>query len=203
MIDFIFQVDLSTVYIIHRRDFSSPIDKSGTTTLPLGGKFYYTAAEANAAARSYCLREASKFGTSDAVHGEKESLYRGACLVREQGREKFEVIVRRLRASGNGAGVMRGESRGSVMVGTGRAESRRSSWSENRRPGTAESVLVGSSGRRSGEMAGKRLSLGDKRPGTGNLMAVEEEEDLTERSVSAEEKRGSRFGRLLGTLRRK
>ncbi|KAJ4410969.1 hypothetical protein N0V82_009120 [Gnomoniopsis sp. IMI 355080] len=201
MIDFIFQVDLSTVYIIHRRDYASPIDKSGISTLPLGGRFYYTAAEANAAARSYCMREASKAGTSGAVHGEKESLYRGACMVREQGREKFEVIVRKLRASGNGGGAMRGESRGSVMVGTGRAESRRSSWSE-RGPGSAESVLLGS-GSRSGEMAGKRLSLGDKRPGTGNLMAVEEEQDSTETSESARERRGSRIGRLWGSLRRK
>lgn len=201
MIDFIFQVDLSTVYFIHRRDYSSAIDKSGTSTLPLGGKFYYTAAEANAAARSYCLREASKAGTSDAVHGEKESLYRGACIVKEQGREKFEVIVRRLRASGSGGGAMRGESQGSVMVGTGRAESRRNSWSE-RRPATADSAVVGSV-RKSGEMAGKRLSLGEKRPRTGNLMAVEEEEDLTETSESAGGKRGSRIGRLWGTLRRK
>lgn len=201
MIDFIFQVDLSTIYIIHRRDYSSSVDKTGISTLPLGGKFYYTAAEANAAARLYCVREASKAGTREAVHGDKESLYRGSCVVGEQGRERFEVIVRRLRASGNGEGAMRGESRGSVMVGTGRTENKRGSSSE-RRPGTAESMVVGA-GRGSSEVARKRLSLGEKRPGTGNLMAVEEEEVSTESTGSAGEKRGSRMGRLWGTLRRK
>lgn len=202
MIDFIFQVDLSTIYIVHRRDYSSPIDKIGISTLPLGGKFYYTAAEANDAARQYCMREATKAGTSEVVHGDKGSLYRGTCVVKEQGRERFDVIVRRLRASGSGAGAMRGESRGSVMVGTGRTENRRNSWSD-RRPGTAESSVVGA-GRGSGEIAtGKRRSFGERRPGSGNLMAVEEEGSSMERSRSAEEKRGSRIGRLWGTLRRK
>lgn len=202
MIDFIFQVDLSTIYIIHRRDYYSPIDKAGTSTLPLGGKFYYTAAEANAAARQYCLREATKAGTSQVVHGDKASLYRGVCHVREQGRDKFEVIVRRLTASGNGAGAMRGESRGSVMVGTGRTEDGRPSRSE-RRPRTAESVAVGTGRGSSEAAAGKRLSLGERRPEMGTLTEVEEESSSRESSVSATEKRQSRIGRFWGTLRKK
>lgn len=127
MIDFIFQVDLSTIYVVLRRDFTSPLDKTGTLTSPVGGVFYYTAASANEAARQYCLREAAKGGDaitsgsadgagvsvsghhrsgsgSGTVHGERDGLYRGGCVTREPGRERFEVRVRRLKAKGQGVG---------------------------------------------------------------------------------------------------
>lgn len=103
MIDFIFQVDFSTIYIILRRDFASPSDVHGVLTTPLGGGFYYSSADANEAARQHCLREAAKgftFLGEDAVHGMKKGLYRGACITRELERERFEVQVRRLRARG-------------------------------------------------------------------------------------------------------
>lgn len=47
MIDFIFQVDLSSVYVILRRDFATAHEKNGTLTAPLSAGFFYTAAEAN------------------------------------------------------------------------------------------------------------------------------------------------------------
>lgn len=125
MIDFIFQVDLSTIYVVLRRDFTSSLDKTGTLTSPVGSVFYYTAASANEAARQYCLREAAKgenAWTSDgadgagvsgsghyssgsgAVHGERDGLYRGGCVTREASRERFEVRVKKLKAKGQGVG---------------------------------------------------------------------------------------------------
>lgn len=227
MIDFIFQVDLSIIYIIHRRDFFSHTDKHGTSTLPLGSKFYYTAAEANSAAKEYCLREAAKgrIEESAVVHGEKDELYRGSAMSNttgfKGGRERFEVIVRRLEAGGNGA--VKGESRGSVLVGGMRGEERRrASWSES--IGGGGGGGHGRPGTRDGRMGGVRIdeetvtpmptltarsrlsSVGDRRPGTGILRAVEEEEDSsgTEEFGRPEKKRRrSLLGRCWGTLRRK
>lgn len=213
MIDFIFQVDLSIIYIIHRRDFSSPHDKSGTSTLPLSGKFYYTAAEANSAARLYCQREADGIHASaDQVrHGEKDALYRGGARDGSGGRDRFEVIVRRLQAGGSGA--VRGESRGSVMVGMRAEDRRHASWSDSSggsggsRPRTGEGV-----GRGVHEVAASarnRLSfVGERRSGgTGGLKAVEEEEVSSGTDGSGGSPGGKRRRslvlRLWGTLRRR
>lgn len=217
MIDFIFQVDLSIIYIIHRRDFASPHDKSGTSTLPLGGKFYYTAAEANSAARLYCQREAEGIPADQVRHGERDALYRGGARDGSGGggRDRFEVIVRRLQAGGSGG--VRGESRGSVMVGMRAEDSRRrASWSESSggsggtgsRPRTREGAGRGVH-EVAASVARNRLSfVGERRSGgAGGLRAVEEEEDSsgTEGSGGSPggKRRKSLVLRLWGTLRRK
>lgn len=103
MNDFIFNVDLSTVYIILRRDFASADDETGVTSSPLGAGFYYSAEAASQAARQYCLREAAKrldFMSESAVHGQKDGMYWGGCITREPERDRFEVRVRRLKARG-------------------------------------------------------------------------------------------------------
>lgn len=229
MIDFIFQVDLSTIYIIVRRDFASPHDRTGTLTSPLGAGFYYSAAEANEAARQHCLREgASGFGNGGwglaalPFHGEKDGLYRGGCVTREEGvRERFEVRVRRLKAKGSGWGAPPGGRVGSSGGdGVSRAGSR-GSWHGD---GTGERAMMG----------GARRSLDVRRPRTsaGPLMAVEEEEHqkaeeeegeddiggemgegekenecprsgTVSRSSSALKRRGSRIGRLWGSIKRR
>ncbi|CAN8106195.1 unnamed protein product [Discula destructiva] len=202
MIDFIFQVDLSIIYIIHRRDFASG-DRYGSSTLPLGGRFYYTAAEANSAARQHCLREANKSlcGEAAVVHGEKDALYRGACVVKESGRDRFEVIVRQLKAAGS---AVRGESRGSVIVGT--AASARAGEERRRRFSWSESGSSGGSGSNDIERPAMRERRGVA--GTGLLRAVEEEEgddesSGMERCCSPTEKRRSLVGRVWETLKRK
>lgn len=103
MIDFIFNVDLSTVYIILRRDFASAEDEKGITSMPLGAGFYYSAEEASQAARQYCLREAAKaldYMSESACHGQKDGMYWGGCITREPERDRFEVRVRKLKARG-------------------------------------------------------------------------------------------------------
>lgn len=101
--DFIFNVDLSTVYIILRRDFASAEDETGVTSMPLGSGFYYSAEAASHAARQYCLREAAKaleYMSESACHGQKDGMYWGGCITREAERDRFEVRVRRLKARG-------------------------------------------------------------------------------------------------------
>lgn len=179
MIDFIFQVDLSTIYIILRRDFSSPIDKTGTLTSPVGQGFYYTAGSANEAARQYCQREACKalevLGGQGAVHGERDGLYRGGCVVGEPGRERFEVRVKRLKAKGAGVGGR--------MVGI-----------EGQRSGSRLGTLA----EHEGEVQSPSPIPG-LGPGTGRTS--------TSRSSSSmgtgKEKRGSRIGRIWETVRRR
>lgn len=157
MIDFIFQVDFSTIYIILRRDFASPSDITGILTTPLGGGFYYSSADANEAARQHCLREASKgfsFLGEDAVHGVKNGLYSGACVTKEQGRERFEVQVRRLRARGG----MRGDRR----TATGRVE-----W----RPSTAANLMTVEEvqGKEGSRISRSSSALGQRRSRIGRL----------------------------------
>lgn len=138
MTDFIFNVDLSTTYIILRRDFLTPQDETGLLLSPIGAGFYYDAASANAAARAHCVKEAKEnpnglclMGES-AVHSEKDGLYVGRCVTREEGRDRFEVWVKRLKARGSwmrsGGGVEmvdgeagRGSSRGVGVGGAGLA----------------------------------------------------------------------------------
>lgn len=101
--DFIFNVDLSTVYIILRRDFASAEDETGVTSMPLGAGFYYSAEAASQAARQYCIREASKaldYMSESACHGQKDGMYWGGCITKEPERDRFEVRVRRLKARG-------------------------------------------------------------------------------------------------------
>lgn len=192
MIDFIFQVDLSTIYIIQRRDFLSIHDPIGALSPPLHGKFYYDVAEANQMARGHCMREAGRRGMDDAtvVHCEKEGMYRGgwyATPVGGAGGGRFEVRVRKLRNGG--------------LSGKGEVERER-----RMRPRS------GSSGTH------VRRSFDGVRPrsfGSTNLMAVaeekseqqqqqvEEEQTETSRSSSREERRGSRMGRLWDSIRRK
>lgn len=103
MMDFIFNVDLSTVYIIVRRDFASAEDETGVASTPVGGEFYYSAEAAGQAARQYCLREAAKaldHMSESACHGQKDGMYWGGCITREPERDRFEVRVRRLKARG-------------------------------------------------------------------------------------------------------
>lgn len=230
MIDFIFQVDLSTIYIIVRRDFASPHDRTGSLTSPLGAGFYYTAAEANEAARQHCLREsASGIGNGGwglaalPFHGEKDGLYRGGCVTREEGvRERFEVRVRRLKARGNGWG---GPPAGRVGSSGGDAVSRTGSRGSWHGDSMGERTMMG----------GSRRSMEVRRPRTsaGPLMAVEEEEqqkaeeeeeeegvmrgemgegekenecprsETVSRSSSALKRRGSRIGRLWGSIKRR
>lgn len=107
MTDFIFNVDLSTTYIILRRDFLTPEDETGHLSSPIGAGFYYDAASANAAARAHCVKEAKEnpnglcLTGESAVHSERDGLYVGRCVTREEGRDRFEVWVKRLKARGN------------------------------------------------------------------------------------------------------
>lgn len=103
MIDFIFNVDFSTVYIILRRDFVSTEDETGVTSMPLGAGFYYSAEDASQAARQYCLREAAKgldHTSGSACHGQKDGMYWGGCITKEPERDRFEIWVRKLKAKG-------------------------------------------------------------------------------------------------------
>ncbi|ROV93777.1 hypothetical protein VSDG_07011 [Cytospora chrysosperma] len=133
MTDFIFNVDLSTTYIILRRDFLTPEDETGHLSSPIGAGFYYDAASANAAARAHCVKEAKEtpnglclIGES-AVHSERDGLYVGRCVTSEEVRDRFEVWVKRLKARGNwmrsggGLEMVEGEagSGGSRGVGGG------------------------------------------------------------------------------------
>lgn len=68
------------------------------------------------------------------MHDEKDGLYRGACMTREPGRERFEVRVRRLRAKGNALGGM--------MRGGAGPQGRRRSTASTRRPGTAGNLRM-------------------------------------------------------------
>ncbi|KAJ0119333.1 nucleolar protein NOP2 [Diaporthe amygdali] len=105
--DFIFHVDLSTAYIVLRRDFLTSQDANGSLSSPVGAGFYYSAEAANEAARAYCSKEASKnrsFMSERAVHFEKNGLYIGGCVMRAEDRHRFEVKVRKLRARGSWGG---------------------------------------------------------------------------------------------------
>lgn len=235
MIDFIFQVDLSTVYVITRRDFSSPDDRSGSLTAPLGAGFYYTAAEANDAAWQHCVREAALVGVGASGgrataappphHGEKDGLYRGACLTRDVagGRYKFEVRVRRLRAKGNpagGGGVSAG-ARGHGGVGA----TRRRASEELRRPRTSPGMLtvvqeedraVEEKETRGGvdeERASVKEEEETRRRGQEDQQEEEDDEEedfvkglrseVARRCSSALEKRGGRFVRLWGSIKKR
>lgn len=120
--DFIFNVDLSTVYIIVRRDFASAEDEQGVTSMPLGGGFYYSAEAASQAAQQYCMREAAKtvdYMSKSTCHGQKDGMYWGGCITKEAERHRFEVRVRRLKARG-GPWRSSGEAEsGSVMASRG------------------------------------------------------------------------------------
>ncbi|ROW00737.1 hypothetical protein VMCG_06468 [Cytospora schulzeri] len=122
MTDFIFNVDLSTTYVILRRDFFTPQDETGHLSSPVGATFYYDAASANAAARAHCTKEAKEakedpnglgLMSESPVHFERDGLYIGGCVTREEGRDRFEVRVSRLKARGgwnrNGGGGGGGE----------------------------------------------------------------------------------------------
>ncbi|KAL2292254.1 hypothetical protein FJTKL_10865 [Diaporthe vaccinii] len=106
--DFIFHVDLSTAYVVLRRDFVTSQDSHGSLSSPVGAGFYYSAELANEAARAHCTKEAAKnrsFMSERAVHFEKNGLYMGGCVMRAEDRHRFEVKVKRLRARGSwGAG---------------------------------------------------------------------------------------------------
>lgn len=110
MMDFIFNVDLTTIYVITRRDFATAHDEIGVTSSPLGAGFYWSAEAASQAARQYCLREAAKglsFLSNSASHGQKDGMYWGGCITREPERDRFEIRVRKLKARGgpsNGGG---------------------------------------------------------------------------------------------------
>ncbi|ROW08141.1 hypothetical protein VPNG_06924 [Cytospora leucostoma] len=104
MTDFIFNVDLSTVYIIVRRDFLTTEDVIGHLSSPVGGAFYYSSTAANEIARAYCIREATKALNPDSqnvVHLDDNGLYVGWCGTREKCRDRFEVKVKRLKARGD------------------------------------------------------------------------------------------------------
>ncbi|KAG8168340.1 hypothetical protein KVR01_001089 [Diaporthe batatas] len=105
--DFIFHVDLSTAYVVLRRDFDTSQDAHGSQSSPVGAGFYYSAEAANEAARAHCSREAAKnrnFMSERAVHFEKNGLYMGGCIMRAEDRHRFEVKVKKLRARGSWAG---------------------------------------------------------------------------------------------------
>lgn len=218
MIDFIFQVDLSTIYVIIRRDFASPHDKTGALTAPLGAGFYYSAAEANEAARQHCVREGMTLGGSAVLpphHGEKDGLYRGGCVTREIGvRDRFEVRVRRLKARGAGLGAgaagsaRLGSRGGSGLGGEGSIVGRAGRGSEERRrPRTSTGTLmVVQEEDRAEESKENRV----KEEEQGEEEGDDDDEDdekrprsgMARRCSSVLEKRGGRMGRLWGSIKR-
>lgn len=135
MTDFIFNVDLSTTYVILRREFYTPQDETGHLSAPVGAAFFYDAPSANAAARAHCVKEAKEaredpnglgLMREPAVHFEVEGLYVGGCVTREEGRDRFEVRVSRLRANGGwkrngGAEMVEGDAGRGVSRGGGGA----------------------------------------------------------------------------------
>lgn len=218
MIDFIFQVDLSTIYVVLRRDFASPHDRTGALTPPLGAGFYYTAAEANEAARQHCVREGMTLGGSAAFlpyHSEKDGLYRGGCVTRELGvRDRFDVRVKRLKAKGAGPGPgprlgagcaplagARGESAGAgPSEGMGAAGRARAS-EERRRPRTsAGTLMVVQEEDRAGESMDDEVQVEKE-------ANFDDDKDLrsglARRCSSVLERRGGRVGRLWGSIKRR
>ncbi|KAK7722488.1 hypothetical protein SLS64_001025 [Diaporthe eres] len=90
--DFIFRVDLSTAYVVLRRDFVTSQDSHGSLSSPVGAGFYYSAELANEAARAHCSKEAAKnrsFMSERAVHFEKNGLYMGGCVMRAEDRHSL------------------------------------------------------------------------------------------------------------------
>lgn len=178
MTDFIFNVDLSTTYVILRRDFYTPQDETGHLSAPVGAAFFYDAASANAAARAHCVREAKEakedvngpgLMSEPAVHFERDGLYVGGCVTREEGRDRFEVRVSRLRAKGGwarsgGGEVVDGEAgRGAGRGGRGAAAAGLAVVSEEGEGGgerPEEPSLRGNTGSKIGRLFSRRKSKG-------------------------------------------